>query len=58
MRAKNYLETGLQPHDVARSSQRRGAEVDGGPNVPPHQQAPGEREPLFPPVAEAALLIE
>jgi uncharacterized membrane protein len=60
MRAKNYLETGLQPHDVARHQHqhRRRQPVDAGPNVPPHEAAPKEREPLFPPVAEASLLIE
>jgi uncharacterized membrane protein len=57
MRAKQYLETGLQPHDVARHQHRRGESVDAGPNVPPHR-SPAEHEPLFPPVAEASLLIE
>ena len=58
MRAKNFLETGMHPHDVARSQQRRGESVDAGPNVPPHQSTPSEPEPLFPPVAEASLLLD
>lgn len=36
MRAKTYLETGLQPHDVAKKSQRRQS-ADAGPSVPPHE---------------------
>lgn len=58
VRAKNFLETGLQPHDVARSQRRRGQSPDAGPSVPPHEAAPNQEEPLFPPVAEASLLLE
>ena len=58
MRAKNFLETGMQPHDVARAQYRRGDAIDAGPNIPPHPSPPGERGPLFPPVAEASLLLE
>lgn len=47
MRAKNYLETGMQPHDVAKHHHRNREPVDAGPNVPPHELAPDEREPLF-----------
>lgn len=36
MRAKTYLETGLQPHDVARRGHRR-QPADAGPSVPPHE---------------------
>jgi len=57
MRAKNFLETGRQPHDVALAQHRSGESVDAGPNVPPHP-SPDTREPLFPPVAEASLLLE
>jgi hypothetical protein len=57
MRAKNFLETGSQPHDVALARHGNGGSADAGPNVPPHR-SPDEREPLFPPVAEASLLLE
>lgn len=58
MRAKNYLETGLQPHDVAKHGQRRHAAVDAGTNAPPHEAAPNQREELFPSPPGPSLLIE
>jgi uncharacterized membrane protein len=58
MRTKNYLETDMQPHDVAKHQNRRHEPVDAGPNVPPHETAPGEHQRPFPHVAEASLLIE
>lgn len=57
MRAKNYLETGLQPHDVARFHSRYGR-VDAGPNVPPHEGGPQERDPEFRAESGPSMLIE
>jgi len=44
MRAKTYLETGLQPHDVAKMQYGQRMATDAGPNVPPHERAPNQRE--------------
>jgi uncharacterized membrane protein len=49
MRAKTYLETGEQPHDVPRQYGPRQS-VDAGPSAPPHEAAPNQPKdsPLWP----------
>jgi len=43
MRAKSYLETGVEPHDAAK--RRFGQQAtDAGPNAPPHERAPNQPE--------------
>jgi uncharacterized membrane protein len=44
MRAKTFLETGLQPHDVARHQHRQRQPLDAGPAAPPHETAPNQQE--------------
>jgi uncharacterized membrane protein len=44
MRARYFLETGEQPHDVARHHHARQESHDAGTNAPPHEAAPNQRE--------------